>query len=355
MARPLWLNKPRMTHFKSSTAALGLLLLSCIARAHRPVESKLPNSEMKNTTHSFEDCAHLQQVICGAAGERSGECKAAANTLALLPSKACAAAREDEKNIESRVRELRLPCTTLVDKLCADLGNDKDSCGMVQTQTAGFAVERCKLLALHYPEVIAELRKAAQANRPLTLPQQSLIADGNRPSFGPLDAKVVVVEFSDFQCPYCLTTANTVHEIRLKFERQVRFVFRQYPLNFHVQAHLAAEASLAAHAQGKFWELHDLLFAHQKALERKDIEGYAAAAGLNMDVFRKNLDENNFNAAVAEDIDIGNQVHVQGTPTMFINGKRVTNPSDTPAVLNAIHEALILEFSRRKSNQAFGG
>src|ERR1700690_2719864 len=79
----------------------------------------------------------------------------------------------------------------------------------------------------------------------------------------------------------------TVHEIRLKFERQVRFVFRQFPLTFHTQAHLAAEAALAAHAQGRFWEMHDLLFAHQKALERKDIESYAASAGLNMDAFGK--------------------------------------------------------------------
>jgi protein-disulfide isomerase len=341
-----------MTSYKSSIAAFGLLLLGCIARTPRPVEAQISRAEVKNSVSASEDCAHVQQVICQMAGEKSAECKAAANTLPLMSSKACAAAREDEKNIESRVREIRLPCTTLVDRLCTDLGNDKDTCGLVRTQTSGFAVERCKLLTQRYPEVLAELRKVSEAGRPLTLPQQSLIADGNRPSFGPLDAKVVVVEFSDFQCPYCLTTANTVHEIRLKFERQVRFVFRQYPLNFHVQAHLAAQASLAAHAQGKFWELHDLLFAHQKALERKDIEAYAASAGLNMDDFRKNLDESSFNSVVAEDIDIGNQVHVQGTPTMFINGKRVTNPSDTPAVLNAIHAALILEFSRRKSNQA---
>jgi protein-disulfide isomerase len=343
-----------MSQIKSLLSIVGLLLLSCIARTHRPVENQPPQAGVKNVVLASEDCAHVQQVICQTAGEKSGECKAAANTLALMPSKACAAAREDEKNIESRVRELRLPCTALVDRLCADLGNDKDSCGMVQTQTSGFAVERCKLLTQHYPEVVAELRKTAEANRPLTLPQQSLIAEGNRPSFGPPDAKVVVVEFSDFQCPFCLNAANTVHEIRNKFEHQVRFVFRQFPLNFHTQAHLAAEAALAAHAQGRFWELHDLLFAHQKALERKDIESYAASAGLKMDAFRKNLDENSFNLAVAEDIDIGNQVHVQGTPTMFINGKRVTNPSDTPAVLNAIHEALILEFSRRKSNQALG-
>jgi protein-disulfide isomerase len=146
-----------------------------------------------------------------------------------------------------------------------------------------------------------------------------------------------------------------VREIRAKFEHQVRFVFRQFPLSIHANAHLAAEAALAAHAQGKFWELHDLLFAHQTALQRSDIEGYAVSIGLNLVAFRKGLDQRSFDTEVAEDIHIGNQVHVQGTPTMFINGKRVANPSDTPAVLNAIHEALIVEFSRRKSNQALKG
>ena len=344
-----------MNQVKTSVALTGLLLLACISRTQRPVENQPSKTESTGNVRASEDCAHVKQVICQTAGEKSGECEAAANTLALMPSKACAIARQDEKNIESRIRELRKPCTSLVDHLCDDLGNDKDTCGMVQSQTAGFTVERCRLLSQHYPEVIAELRKTAESRRPLTLPEQSLIADGNRPSFGPMDAKVVVVEFSDFQCPFCLNTAITVHEIRSKFERQVRFVFRQFPLSFHAQAHLAAEAALAAHAQGKFWELHDLLFAHQKALERMDIESYAASTGLNMDAFRKSLDQKSFETALAEDIDIGNKVHVQGTPTMFINGKRVANPSDTPAVLNTIHEALILEFSRRKSNQAMAG
>lgn len=341
-----------MTTVKSWAALVGILLCSCITRTQRPVENQPQKAEVKSSMVVPEDCAHLQQVICQTAGEQSAECKSAVNTLALLPSKACADARQDEPGIMSRIRELRQPCITLVERMCEDLGPEKETCEMVQSQTPGFPVERCKLLLLHYAEVIAELRKTAEVNRPLTLPEQSLIAVGNRPSFGPLDAKVVVVEFSDFQCPFCQSSAITVHEIRARFEHQVRFVFRQFPLSFHAHAHLAAEAALAAHAQGKFWLLHDLLFAHQAALQRSDIEAYAASAGLNMSAFRKSLDENSFNTEVAEDIDIGNQVHVQGTPTMFINGKRVANPSDTPAVLNAIHEALILEFTRSKTNQA---
>ena len=341
-----------MNHAKDLFAFAGLLAFGCVTRAHRPVENQPRKVEIANIGSGSDDCAHVQRVICQAAGEKSAECKAAVSTLALMSPQACAVARRDEAVIGARVRELRKPCTSLMDRICEDLGNDREACGMVQAQTQAFPVERCQLMSRRYPEVIAELRKLSEARRPLTLPEQSLIAEGNRPSFGPLDAKVVVVEFSDFQCPYCSKAAVTVHEIRAKFERQVRFVFRQFPLNFHTQAHLAAEAALAANAQGKFWELHDLLFAHQTALDRKDIEAYAASVGLNLTAFRKDLDENTFNMAVVEDIDIGNKVHVMGTPTMFINGKRIANPSDTVAVLNAIHEALILEFSRRKSNQA---
>lgn len=344
-----------MTRVKPWFAVVAIFLCSCITKKQRPIENQSPSVDVKSSMVALEDCAHVRQVICQTAGEKSVECKSAANTLALLPSSACTAASGDDKGIESRIRVLREPCITLANRLCEDLGSERESCDAVKDQTPQFSVERCNLMLQRYADVIMELRKLADTKRPLTLPEQSLIAQGNRPSFGPLDAKVVVVEFSDFQCPFCLTTAVTVHEIRAKFERQVRFVFRQFPLSIHAQAHLAAEAALAAHSQGKFWELHDLLFAHQKALQRSDIEVYAASIGLNLVAFRKGLDQRSFNTEVDEDIAIGNQVHVQGTPTMFINGRRVPNPSDAPAVLNAIHEALILEFSRRKSNQALNG
>jgi protein-disulfide isomerase len=178
-----------------------------------------------------------------------------------------------------------------------------------------------------------------------------LVADGDRPSFGPADAKVVVVEFSDFQCPYCRGAAQTVNAIQLRFARQVRFVFRQFPLPFHAEAHLAAEAALAANAQGKFWPFHDALFANQKALGRRDLEAYASAIGLDLDAFRRSLDEHRYAPVIAEDIAIGSQVHVSGTPTLFINGRRVSNPSDTPAVLQAVREALVSESARQQHEE----
>ncbi len=327
------------------------LFVGCIVTSHGAAHHEPDKSVANATQTQTANCAHVKDIICQTAGEKSPECKSAINTLELLPSKACAAASEDDQYIATRTRVIRQPCRTLVQRLCDDLGPEKDACDVVQTQTIGFTAQRCTAMLTRYSEVLDALRSMAKGNKLLTLPEQSLVAEGNRPSFGPQDAKVIVVEFSDFQCPYCRNAARTVHEIQARFERHVRFVFRQFPLNFHEHAQLAAEAALAAHAQGKFWQLHDLMFAHQMELARVDIENYAASAGLDMGVFRKNLDEHRFTSDVAEDIVIGKQVHVNGTPTMFINGKRVADASDTPAVMKIIHETLINVSSRSTNNQ----
>ena len=97
------------------------------------------------------------------------------------------------------------------------------------------------------------------------------------PSRGPADAAVTVVEYSDFQCPYCSRFANGLDEALEGYEDRVRVVFKQFPLGFHDNAQIAAEASLAAHAQGKFWEMHDLLFANARALGRENLDGLRRA------------------------------------------------------------------------------
>jgi protein-disulfide isomerase len=297
------------------------------------------------------DCAHVRLAICKTAGTNSSECRSAQYTLPLLSEKTCAALRADESNMLARLRAIRQPCITLVERLCSDLGPDSDVCEVVQVQTAAFTVKRCNNMLTRYADVLGTLREIAQGTKILTLPEQSLVAEGNRPAFGPAEAKVVLVEFSDFQCPYCKGAAESIREVENRFSSQVRFVFRQFPLPFHPNAQLAAEAALAAHAQGKFWAFHDLLFTHQQALTRRDLERYAATIGLDMDLFRRNLDEHRYASDVAEDIGIGNQVHVSGTPTLFVNGRRVANPSNTPAVLKAVHEALMTELSRSKHDQ----
>src|SRR6185295_8627059 len=102
-----------------------------------------------------------------------------------------------------------------------------------------------------YPQVLAEYKRQEEKSKPLDQEALTKLAAGAPPAFGPTDAKISLVEFSDFQCPFCSRAANAVHAIRNKYGNKIRFVFRQYPLSFHANAHLSAEAALAAHAQGK--------------------------------------------------------------------------------------------------------
>jgi protein-disulfide isomerase len=131
-----------------------------------------------------------------------------------------------------------------------------------------------------------------------------------------------------------------VQQIKAKYGDKVRFVFRQYPLPMHGDAHLAAQAALAAHQQGKFWEYHDLLFANQRALTRSSLEEYAKQVDLNLPLLKKALDDQALKATVDADVKLGEEVNVNGTPTVFINGKRVPNPTEFEPVANLIDAAL---------------
>jgi len=109
-------------------------------------------------------------------------------------------------------------------------------------------------------------------------------------SKGPADAKVNIVAFSDFQCPFCSRVVPTLHEIEKTYGNKVRVFFRHNPLPFHADAPLASEAAVAAEQQGKFWEMHDKLFANQQNLKRPDLEKYAQEVGLDMGKFKAALD-----------------------------------------------------------------
>ncbi|WNG37853.1 thioredoxin domain-containing protein [Archangium violaceum] len=154
----------------------------------------------------------------------------------------------------------------------------------------------------------------AQAYRKVDVPDDA-------PSFGPKDAKVTIVEWSDFECPFCSRVGPTLKQIKETYAKDVRVVFRHQPLSFHPNAKGAAEASMAAHEQGKFWEYHDKLFANQRALDRASLEKYAQELGLNMNQFKAALDSGKFRAKVEADSAAGAAVGANGTPTFFVNGR----------------------------------
>lgn len=143
------------------------------------------------------------------------------------------------------------------------------------------------------------------------------------PSRGPADAPVTIVEFSDFQCPFCGRANSTVENVWKSYNGKVRWVFKHYPLDFHPDAPLAHRAALAAGEQGKFWEMHDAIFLNQKAIKRDDLIRTAGTLGLEMTRFLADLDSANYQKVMQRDMAEGTQVGIDGTPTFFINGHRL--------------------------------
>ncbi len=142
-----------------------------------------------------------------------------------------------------------------------------------------------------------------------------------RPSKGKDDAKVTIVEFSDFQCPYCSKAVDGVEALLKAYPDDVRVVFMHYPLSFHKEALPAAIASQCANAQGKFWSFHDQVFANQSSLTAAKFEEYAKGAGLDMDKYKACVVDPKTAEFVRKDMDQGNDAGVEGTPSFFINGE----------------------------------
>jgi protein-disulfide isomerase len=171
------------------------------------------------------------------------------------------------------------------------------------------------------------------------------VSTAQRPAQGPASAPVLLVLFSDFQCPYCEEMSETLKEVVKNYEKKVRLVFRQFPLaSIHKFAQKAAEASLCADAQGHFWEMHDLLFQDQNNLSEKDLKTKAAKLGLNTADFDKCLDGEQFTAQIREDLRAGAAAGADGTPALFINGRFLNGNRPYEDIAEVIDE----ELSRKK-------
>jgi protein-disulfide isomerase len=188
------------------------------------------------------------------------------------------------------------------------------------------------------------IEEAAAAPPPAAAPSapegKQNIKLGDAPVKGPANAKVTVVLFSDFQCPFCSRAVPVLKEIEDGYKGKVKIAFKQLPLPFHDKAHLAAEAALAANEQGKFWPYHDKLFANQQALDRPSLEKYAEELGLNMGKFKAALDSGKFKDKVDSDAKEGAAVGATGTPTFFINGTKVVGAQPFPAFQTVIDQEL---------------
>ncbi len=177
---------------------------------------------------------------------------------------------------------------------------------------------------------------------------------------GPEDAPVTLVEYGDYECRYCRQVVPIVRDLQERFGERLRYVFRHFPLSApHPHAQLAAEAAQAAGAQGKFWEMHYILFEHQGTLERTDLEGFAEEIGLDMEQFRRDLDDHIHADRVQEDFRSAVLSGATGTPVFFLNGMRYDGPWDLDSLAAEIQKPLgirlRLVFRQFAQIQASGG
>jgi len=169
---------------------------------------------------------------------------------------------------------------------------------------------------------IAELKKKYPTSVALKPPVVDVAAAG-RPERGPKNASVTIIEFSDYQCPFCQKAEDVVDQVMKTYADKIRLVYRDYPLPFHPNARPASEAAACANAQGKFWEYHAKLF-HGDGLEPEKLKTYADQVGLDRKKFDDCLEKKPFKAEIDKDVKDGEKAGVNGTPAFFINGRMLS-------------------------------
>lgn len=262
----------------------------------------------------------------GCKGEGNGE-----RVPATVPVRASA-------NLESvAAKPETSSCRMLVSMLCSQFGQESGVCRRIGVRSQRFSNERCTAMLTHYAKVADEAQRVEDGNLALLAAHGSEPL-GHPPFFGPADAKLTLVVFSDFTCDDCARGSPVATQIRNRYP-EVRFVFRQFPLATRPESHLLAEASLAANSQGKFWEFHDILFSNQHDLSRGALERYAKEVGIQLGKFRKALDTNEYAAQVDADMELGKRAVIHNPPALFANGEWVDFPYDVGALDEVIEGA----------------
>jgi protein-disulfide isomerase len=182
-------------------------------------------------------------------------------------------------------------------------------------------------------------RAEARPQRPDPGERHQVSLDG-APVRGPEDAKVTIVEFGDFQCPFCTRVTSTLQQIQKQYPNDVKLVFKHLPLRIHPQAPGAHAAAEAAHRQGRFWEMHDKIFANQADLAPETFVAYAQQIGLDVEKFEKDVASEDVKKRLDADTQEAQKLGVSGTPAFFINGKYMAGAQPFEAFKQRIDEEL---------------
>jgi len=167
----------------------------------------------------------------------------------------------------------------------------------------------------------APQRPTVDYNKVYNIPLGTSAIKGNK------SAPITVVEFSDFQCPYCARFSPTIDQVLKAYPNDVKFVYKDFPLSFHKQAKNAAKAARAAGEQGKFWEMHDLIFEKYATVNEVMFKEFATKLNLDMNKFLADFNSSKYDNLIQQDINLGRQSGVTGTPTLYMNGKRMQRRS----------------------------
>jgi len=194
-------------------------------------------------------------------------------------------------------------------------------------------------------EFIASLRDKYTV-KVLFEPIRADVEVAGAPTKGPDSAPVTIIEFSDFQCPFCSRVNPTLAQVRETYGDKVRIAFRQFPLAIHPNAQKAAEASLCAHDQGKFWQMHDAMFSAQQELAVEQLKAKAASLELDSEQFNSCLDSGKYADRVAQDMAAGQAAGVSGTPAMFVNGRLVSGAVPFEQIKTVIDDELARKGSK---------
>ncbi|HUA32070.1 MAG TPA: thioredoxin domain-containing protein [Candidatus Binataceae bacterium] len=221
--------------------------------------------------------------------------------------------------------------------------------GHKQAGTPPFAQIKDELIADMNRDALLERLRKQTPIKILLAPTRVTVNFAGHPSMGSADAPVTIVEFTDFQCPFCKRSEDTVKQIQQKYGDKVRLVHMDYPLSFHAHALDAAEAARCANAQGKFWPYRDALFANQGKLAPADLKATAKQLGLNTKQFDACFDSGKYKKDIEADMAQGNKLGVDGTPAFFIDGRSLVGAQPLPSFAEIIDDELASKDQKQAS------
>jgi protein-disulfide isomerase len=321
----------------TSKSQLIVCLIAALAAGSCRRSAQAPEASTADV--KVDSCSDWLDYVCAHVSERDSLCLSVQESVRILSEEACAVALGQRDYTGAQLEQRKQQCGVLVDKACTDMPKMQRFCKQIRERVLHYTPDFCVDMLRNYPRTLEQLKQQATADR-LPPEKAALLYGGDPPAFGPKDGPIQVVEFIDYESAYSPQTAAIVRTLAAKYASQMHFVMRQFPLTDNPHAYLAAQAALAANAQGKYWQMHDKLLDNRAHLERADLLRYGKELGLDVAQLKAALDHKRYAPAVDADLALVKALQVIGMPTLFVNGERILNSVDEAAIADAIQEYL---------------